>query len=495
MRRIACLLTIFTATAAAFQSRSASTGRIGRSSHNVVVYAGMVSETVRSRSSTDTIRSTPTPKDGKQNRLAEVQKVVLLPPRNGLAADVSAVMTTAALVCGNTVGAGALVLPELVAKPGFAISTGMFVSAYIINVISGLILAEVAIKQHEAHAGEEEPSSLRKLAEISLESKNLANGVGGLSLFVNTCALTFSLGRAGEIFTDMTGGTVDHFALSVAFAGALALLGATQSRVRISQVSSVLLTALFVSVAGLIGPGLGAVDDVVGTLLAPGTSPDVFTGVLEAAPIMLTTLIFQNIVPPVTRILGYDRRKSVAALLIGSFLPLALYVTWSYVVLGGGVDTNVGIDSPLMTVFSVAALTGSSIGCTMAISEELQAFVDSGKDDPQAPPIPDATKDLEVNKDTGYALPAVLTAILVPLACTTICHEYTDALKISGGYGIPVLYGAIPVAMAWTQRNKLRGHADLIPGGTASLGLVVAAFGAFILNSVLGDLYSITGSL
>ena len=65
-------------------------------------------------------------------------------------ADIQSVLTTALLVTGNTVGAGALVLPELAAKPGFAISTAMFSVAYLINLMSGLILAEVAIKQHEA---------------------------------------------------------------------------------------------------------------------------------------------------------------------------------------------------------------------------------------------------------------------------------------------------------------------------------------------------------
>jgi tyrosine-specific transport protein len=385
----------------------------------------------------------------------------------------------------------------LVAKPGFAVSTGLLLAAYSINLLSGLILAEVAIKQHEAAAqsGQADPSSFRQLAAISLDSEQCANGVGGLSLFVNTCALTFSLGRAGDMFADLNNGGNPEV-LRLAFAAALGLLGATQSRVRISQLSAVFLTALFVSVAGLIGPGLGAVDHVAGTLLAPGTSPDVATGVREAAPIMLTTLIFQNIVPPVTKILGYDRTKSAVALVMGSFLPLALYLSWSFVVLGGGVDTNVGMDSPLMTVFSVAALTGSSIGCTMAVSEELQAFIGSGEDESQGPPAASAaTRDAEGDKDTGYALPAVLAAILVPLACTTLCHEYTDALKISGGYGIPVLYGAIPVVMAWTQREKLRGHTDLIPGGTPSLGLVAAAFSVFMMNSAVGDVQSISGSL
>lgn len=36
------------------------------------------------------------------------------------------VITTALMVTGNTIGASALVVPELVAKPGMALSTGLF---------------------------------------------------------------------------------------------------------------------------------------------------------------------------------------------------------------------------------------------------------------------------------------------------------------------------------------------------------------------------------
>ena len=456
-------------------------------------------------------------------------------------AGIQSVLTTALLVTGNTVGAGALVLPELAAKPGFAISTAMFSVAYLVNLMSGLILAEVAIKQHEAEQrrqtalmGNDEEralpppsSSFRDFANISLESPIAANGISAVSLFVNTCALTFSLGRAGVIFSDILNAAqydVDHVLLSTIFATLLVVMGATQSRVRISQISSAFVAALFISVAGLILPGLAHVQDPMSTLLAPGTaafeqldatstSGGVTAAMLKAAPIMLTTLIFQNIVPPVTRILGYDRTKSVVALVLGSFLPLVLYLSWSFVVLGDGVDTNVGVDSPLMTIFSVAAVTGSAIGCTMAVAEELESFIGN-------PPISDNAnhddgelktsttssiqKTVESNgdeDDSGYGFQAVFVAAAVPLACSLMCHEYTDALKLSGGYGIPILYGATPVIMLWTQREKqekelssnagsiqqTQDNGNIIPGGSISLGVVAAAFGLFFVNSVVGD--------
>jgi hypothetical protein len=41
--------------------------------------------------------------------------------------DLQSIITTALMITGNTIGAGCLVLPEIAAKPGLAISSGLFV--------------------------------------------------------------------------------------------------------------------------------------------------------------------------------------------------------------------------------------------------------------------------------------------------------------------------------------------------------------------------------
>lgn len=403
------------------------------------------------------------------------------------------ILTTALLVTGNTVGAGTLALPALSAKPGLCLSTGMFAVAYVVNLLSGLILAEVAIKQNEAN-GQDAPSSFREFAASTMDWPLATNGIAAVCLFVNICACTYSLGQVGVILSELVG--IDHAAMSALCAALLAVLGATQSRVQISQITSIFVTGLFISLAGLLLPGLPHVQDPLGTFLSPGTSPNVIAGMREAAPIMLTTLIFQNIVPPVAKILDYDRVKVVVALVIGSFLPLLMYLAWSFVVLGGGVNPVVGVGSPIMSVFSVTAVTGSAIGCTMAASEELQAILDGTDNNIVAiegklvEVVPRTDKDQAIvseQQQPAYSWPAVVTAVSVPLVCSIMCPngDYAQALRLSGGFGIPILYGAIPVAMAWTQRQKLQDQANLVPGGNVSLGLVATAFGLFMMNSVV----------
>ena len=409
--------------------------------------------------------------------------------------SIQSILTTALLVTGNTVGAGTLALPALSAKPGLCLSTGMFAVAYVVNLLSGLILAEVAIKQNEANGQDDAPSSFREFAASTMDWPIATNAIAAVCLFVNICAVTYSLGQAGVILSELVG--IDHVAMSALCASLLAVLGATQSRVQISQITSLFVTGLFISLAGLLLPGLPHVQDPLGTFLSPGTSPNVIAGMREAAPIMLTTLIFQNIVPPVAKILDYDRVKVVVALVLGSFLPLLMYLAWSFVVLGGGVNPIVGVGSPFMTVFSVTAVTGSAIGCTMAASEELQAILDGTDNDIvgtegklEAVSVPDKDKAIVFERQQqqpAYSWPAVVTAVSIPFVCSTLCPngDYAQALRLSGGFGIPILYGAIPVAMAWTQRQKLQDQANLVPGGNVSLGLVATAFGLFMMNSVV----------
>jgi hypothetical protein len=160
---------------------------------------------------------------------------------------------------------------------------------------------------------------------------------------------------------------------------------------------------------------------------------------------------------------------------------------------GGGVPTTVGIESPILTVFSVAAVTGSAIGTTMAASEELQAFLPTeARTQSQSAITPPLEGGAE---DNGYAFPAIFLAVLLPLMFSFLLKDYTDALKLSGGYGIPILYGAIPVWMAWTQRQKNPQLENVVPGGAAGLVVVAASFGLFMLNSITGDLGRIASSI
>ena len=389
---------------------------------------------------------------------------------HGFSTSVLPVLSSALLITGNTVGAGMLVLPELASGPGLLISTSVFVGAFLINLLSGLIIAEVAIEQHES-SGNEVPSSFKEFAEVNL-NQNSGSIVSGISLFVNSLVLAFNTVKAGYVGSAIVEG-VSSDLMSILWALACIALVGTQNNANLSNITSFLVTGLFLSFAGLLLPGLANMADPVSILMTPGSSVDISSSAAQLAPIVLMSLVYQNIVPTVTKILGYDRAKTVASIVLGSFVPLCMYVAWTFAVVGGGVDTSVGFCGPLMALFSVFTIAGSSIGCGMSLAEEFDNFFKPAN-----------------LREGDFSMPAVIASVgLSWVAAQVFAGDLTSALKVAGSFGSPLLYGALPVTMVYLQRQKKSSISpDLVPGGVASLGILGLASTGFVGNELLQTL-------
>ena len=454
--------------------------------------------------------------------------------QSGLADIASAVM----LVTGNTVGAGMMAIPQIAAGPGLGMSTALlggelsdscmwmcyffildicnlspltfvlpishiFSGIYGINLISGLLLAEVAIKQREAGGGDV-PSSFKEFAESSLQCSTTAQFISSISIFVNWCILAFALPRAGQLAsTLLPSAGLDPTLLTVGVAAALTALVSTQTNHSLSRVASGAVTILFAAFAALLLPGLAAVQDPIGAFLQPGTtcSGDVGCALSSAAPVFLSCMVYQNIVPSVTRLLDYDRRKTTLAITTGSIIPLLMYSAFNLAALGGGLDVSMTTGGPILTAFAAASLLGSSIGGTMGLSDELEnAFF---KNEPVAE---QENVDLDNADDaattaTKASLPSVLMALAPPLVAGSLLASgdgATAALNVAGGYCSPLLYGLLPVVMAAKQRQdemikKQDGFNDaaktrnLVPGGVVSLGVLGVASSGFIFQNLVSD--------
>jgi len=87
-----------------------------------------------------------------------------------------------------------------------------------------------------------------------------------------------------------------------------------------------------------------------------------------------------------------------------------------------------------------------------------------------------------------FSIPAVGISMSVPLLIALSSGlDLTGALKVAGSYGSPLLYGAIPVVMAWTQRKKLKEQVDLVPGGIASLVVLGASMIGLVIHELSND--------
>ena len=211
----------------------------------------------------------------------------------------------------------------------------------------------------------------------------------------------------------------------------------------------------------------------------------------QAFPIILLSLVYQNIVPSVTKILGYDRQKTTASLALGSFIPFAMYMAWLFASMGGGIDTSAGFAGPLLTGFTFATIAGSSIGTTMSVAEECDSFLKTmSTTDLDIAPTRSSTDDDKDNNDV-FSLPAVAASLAIPMAGVLLGGEdMIGALGVAGSIGTPLLYGAVPALMAWNQRQESQYQKNLVPGGMASLGALGLASTGFVgeeLARVVGD--------
>ncbi|CAJ1950748.1 unnamed protein product [Cylindrotheca closterium] len=393
-----------------------------------------------------------------------------------LPASLIPVLSSSFLITGNTVGAGMLVLPELAEGPGMGISTTIFLVSFLINLVSGLIIAEVAINQH-ANSGNDVPSSFKDFAQVNLNSRLAATVISLISIFVNGLVMAFNTVKIGAMGADAFQGALSSDTVSLIWvAGSAALIG-TQSFSSLSRVASLLATGLFVSFAGILLPGLAHVTHDPFTLLfTPGISSNSIASAGELAPVILMSLVYQNIVPTVTKLNDYDRTKNTMPIILGSIIPLLMYLAWTFAVLGGGINSSAGLEGPVISIFFLTTLAGSSIGCIMSLAEEVKSFLQ--------PPGNNAN-DASTDNDKFSFLSVAVSVCIAWIGAMYFENNLNDALRIAGAFGSPLLYGVLPVVMAF--KSEQRAQQELPVAALTTLGLAsTGIMGNQILQSA-GD--------
>jgi len=224
-------------------------------------------------------------------------------------------------------------------------------------------------------------------------------------------------------------------------------------------------------------------------------------GVAEALPIIAISLSFQNIVPVVAAQLEGDRNAIRQTVLLGSGIPMVMYLMWMGAVLSSipaevlssGVDPVLSAEGALQVlgkVFSFAALSTSFVGATFGQVEELAARGWAKLSPDTAVHQNGFSKQLESPEPLYWdqirnreRLLLYLLALAPPtLLAASASDLFIPALNAGGGILSPLLYGASPALMVWVQRygkqpeEESRSQLEaLVPGGKAVLGLVMAA--------------------
>lgn len=356
------------------------------------------------------------------------------------------------------------------------------------------------------------PSSFKDLADdIQFGSINGGDVVSFISVMINWLVLTFAIMRAATL-VDFA--SLSDSSLAIGISVFLTALISTQSTKTLTQISSVLCTMLFISYGFLLVPGfMNMQTDILSTIQEPGQYVNQGKTFMEAlgdsVPFILTTMVYQNIVPTIAKVLQYDRVKTTAALVIGSGIPAVMYILWCIVALGGGAGSlsdsdlsNAASLSTLMVGFlSFFSISGSSIACVISLSEEFISqlpvfteYLSSLRGDDIEKKVEESQAPVAPTGDEIASVPSVLLAVVPSVAAGILFSNgqgLNSALELAGSYGSPLLYGVFPVLCAWQNREIIAKSIDentsMIPGNAFSLVLLGISSMALVGQSLINE--------
>lgn len=192
-------------------------------------------------------------------------------------------------------------------------------------------------------------------------------------------------------------------------------------------------------------------------------------------PALIVSFGFHNLVPSVITYLNRDAKKVIFAILIGSAIPLFIYLVWELLILGlvplqqfegalsqGSIATEAlkqAGRAPWVTMFAELFAFFAIVTSLLSVALSFTDF------------LADA---LQIKKTAQGKVILVMLVLAPPLFFALLYPNlFLVALNYAGGFGAVILFGILPVLMTWKGRYHQRlGHPQLLPGGKFALGLI-----------------------
>ncbi|MED7787942.1 aromatic amino acid transport family protein [Francisella sp. 19X1-34] len=356
----------------------------------------------------------------------------------------------AMIISGTCIGAGMLAIPATVASCGFFIGSILIICIWALMTFTALVLAEVNLKMDDG-------SNF-----IEMTSKTLGPiGVGIVwicyVLLLYSLVAAYTVGGGSLLSTTLSSFSINlsEKSTGIIFILILGVFIYISTRV-VDHVNKLILTGKLLAFFLLIA------------VLIPHISTSHLTYQIKnpnfiwaAFPILLTSFGFHHIVPTLRTYVGSSRSSLRQAIILGSSVPLVIYLLWIFATLGSlpvatptgilgkesGEITSVivthfeGTSSYISTIsflFGFFALATSFLGVALGLFDFNRSTYK-------------ISKNLHKHKVLAFIitfLPAYLYAIIYP-----------DGFKSALGYAsifVAILQVALPVMMLWVinYRNK-----------------------------------------
>ncbi|XP_050237776.1 uncharacterized protein LOC126687302 [Mercurialis annua] len=377
------------------------------------------------------------------------------------------------LVAGTTVGAGILAIPAVTQDSGFLASAVACVFCWMYMVATGLLVAEVNVNTMcELGSG---GVSLVSMARRTLGTVGVQVACWSY-IFIHYALLVAYVARSSDILTNFLG--IPLWVSATLFSLVLGGICYFGSQRFIGSVNGILVVGIITSFTTLVAVASGNIH--LDALLKAN-----FEAVPMSIPIIALSFVYQNVVPVLCTNLEGDISKVRTAIVLGTAIPLGLFLVWNGVILGSITTTEMadhiidpiqqlrstnGVVGPIIEIFSLLAIATSYIGFVLGLADFLADL-------------------LKLPASESNPLPYFLT-LFPPLVLALLNPEiFFKALDFAGTYGVLVLFGILPAAMAWSDRYSSSSPsvklAELLPGGRITLSFVIGGAGFIILSEIL----------
>lgn len=385
------------------------------------------------------------------------------------------------LVAGSCIGAGMLALPIVTGMAGFLPSVVMFVVAWAFMTTTGLLLLEVNIWLGE------------RISIVTMAHHTLGK-IGQVLSWVLFCFLFYLIlvayiagsgGLVSDFFAGLTGFRMEAWIGSVIFTlifGFQILMGTRA----VDWVNRLLMIGLVISYVILIGLGVNHVKPAL-------LRHENWEYTWAAAPIVVIAFGFHNMIPSVTHYLKRNISKLRWTVIIGSLIPLVVYLLWEWIILGiipvqgeeGFADSLVRGDLVTLTLRRVVGRSWIGVVAQyFAFFAMVTSFVAQGLS-----LVHFLSDGLRVSPTATSKVWLTLLALTPPFILAMVDPTiFIVALEIAGAYSAVVLFGIFPALMVWVGRYRERGITHrLVPGGRPLLAVVIVVSLVVIVAQILNQ--------
>ncbi|KAK5803712.1 hypothetical protein PVK06_031361 [Gossypium arboreum] len=254
------------------------------------------------------------------------------------------------LVAGTTVGAGILAIPAVTQDSGFLASAVACILCWFFMVATGLLIAEVNVNTMcELGSG---GVSLVSMARRTLGPVGVQIACWSY-IFIHYALLVAYLARSSDILTNYLGLPLWESAtlFSLVFGG-ICYFGSQRF---IGAVNGVLVFGIIASFTALVAVASGGLE--WDALLKAN-----FEAVPMSIPIIALSFVYQNVVPVLCTNLEGNMSKVRTAIVVGTAIPLGLFLVWDAVVLGSISSLGTGSDQMVDPLQQLRASNSGVIG-------------------------------------------------------------------------------------------------------------------------------------